>query len=191
MQQDELVTLVKKHYWHKIKPVRLETADGKTKSVMTYQFKSKLKDCDVPLKIVILFGSYGKKDQKKVHILITNNSRLSAQKIVDLYRLRWGIENCFRELKDFFMMDHYQVRKRRNIERHWVLCHVAWTLAYWVKQNGYLLKILLYSPESLNDVRRAINDIIGYYQTVSAAKNPAQLAKEMKIKSARIHSKAG
>ncbi|MBW1812002.1 MAG: IS701 family transposase [Deltaproteobacteria bacterium] len=191
MQQDELVTLVKKHYWHKIKPVRLKTQDGKTKTVMTYQFKGKLKDCHVPLKIVILFGPYGKKDQKKVHILITNNSRLSAQKIVDLYRLRWGIETCYRELKDFFMMDHYQVRNRQRIERHWALCHIAWTLAYWVKQNGYLRKILSYNPESLNDVRHAINDIIGFHQTVTAAKNPAQLAKKLKIKSARIHNKAG
>jgi len=60
-----------------------------------------------------------------------------------------------------------------------------------VKQNGYLRKIVSYKPGSLNHVRQAINDIIGFQQTVSAAKNPAQLAKKMKIKSARIHSKAG
>ena len=155
------------------------------------QSEGKLKDCHVPLKIVILFGPYGQKDQKRVHILITNKTRFSAQKIVALYRLRWGIENCYRELKDFFMMDHYQVRKRQRIERHWALCHIAWTMAYWVKQNGYLRKIVSYNPGSLNQVRQAINDIIGFQQTVSAAKNPAQLAKKMKIKSARIHSKAG
>jgi len=191
MQQDELVTLVKKYYWHKIKPIRIKTAEGKTKSIKTYFFKGKLKDCNVSLKFVILFGPYGKKDQKKVHILITNKSRLSAQKIVDLYRLRWGIENCYRELKDFFMMDQYQVRKRRRIERHWALCHVAWTMAYWIKQNGYLHKIVSYSAENLNQVRLAINDIIDFQQAISVAKRPEELAKKLKITSARIHNKAG
>jgi transposase len=191
MQQDELVTLVKKHYWHKIKPVRIKSPDGNTRTVMAYFFKSKLKDCNVPLKIVILFGPYGRKDPKKVHIMITNNSRLSLQRIVDLYRLRWSIEICFRELKDFFMMDHYQVRSRSRIERHWVLCHLAWTLAYWVKQNGYLIKILSYKPETLNEVRQAINDIMSFRQTVRDAKKPNQLAKRLKIKSQRMYAKAG
>jgi SRSO17 transposase len=191
MQQDELVTLVKKYYWHKIKPVRIKSPDGNIRTVMAYCFKSKLKDCHVPLKIVVLFGPYGRKDPKKIHILITNNSRLPLQRIVDLYRLRWSIESCFRELKDFFMLDHYQVRHRKRIERHWVLCHLAWTLAYWVKQNGYLSKVLSYSPETLNEVRKAINDIMTFQQTVRVAKRPGQLAERLKIKSKRIHAKAG
>jgi len=190
VQQDELVTLVKKYYWHKIKPVKIKGPAGKIKTVKAYHFKSKLKDCQVPLKFVILFGPYGHKDLKKVHILITNNSRLPMQKIVDLYRLRWKIETCFRELKDFFMLDHYQVRTQKRIERHWALCHLAWTLAYWVKQNGYLTKIMTYSPGSLNEVRQAINDIMIFQQTVSGAKKPAQLAQRLKIKSRRIHTKA-
>ena len=191
LQQDELVTLVKKHYWHKVKPARIKSPDGEIKTVVAYSFKSKLKDCQVPLKIVILFGPYGRKDPKKVHILITNNSRLPVQRIVDLYRLRWSIESCYRELKDFFMLDHYQVRTRKRIERHWALCHLAWTLAYWVKQNGYLMKTVAYCPGTLNEVRRAINDIMTFRDIVSAAKRPDQLAERLKIKSKRIHAKAG
>jgi hypothetical protein len=191
VQQDELVTLVKEYYWHKVKPVIMkETVDGPI-TAMTYQFEGKLKDCPVPLKIVILFGPYGDKDQKNIHILITNNSRFSAQKIVDTYRLRWGIENCYRELKDFFMMDQYQVRRKERIERHWTLCLLAWTLAYWVKQNGYLRKTISGIPRTLNEVKQALNNLICYPQIIKAAKDPDQLAQTMNIKSRRMKNRAG
>lgn len=191
VQQDELVTLVKEYYWHKVKPVIMkETEDGPIKA-MTYQFKGKLKDCSVPLKIVVLFGPYGDRDEKNIHILITNNTKRSAQKIIDTYRLRWGIENCYRELKDFFMMDQYQVRKKVRIERHWMLCHVAWTLTYWIKQNGYLRKTIAEVPRTLNEVKQALNNLISYSQIIKAAKNPDQLAQTMRIKSRRVKSRTG
>ena len=158
---------------------------------MTYQFKGKLKDCSIPLKLVILFGPYGDKDQKNIHILITNNTKLSAQKVIDTYRLRWRIEDCFRELKDFFMLDQYQVRKKERIERHWALCHLAWTLAYWVKQNGYLRKTISGVPKTFTDVKQALNNLICYPQIINAAKNPDQLAETMHIKSKRVKSRAG
>lgn len=190
VQQDELVTLVKKYYWDKIKPVTMnKTKKGPIKA-MTYQFKGKLKDCSVPLKFVILFGSYGKKDPKNIHILITNNTRYSAQNILNTYRLRWGIENCYRELKDFFMMDQYQVRKQERIERHWALCHVAWTLAYWVKQNGYLRKSIEGIPKTLNEVKQALDHLICYPQIIKAAKDPQLLATQMNIKSGKIINRA-
>lgn len=191
VQQDELVTLVKKYYWHKVKPVIMkETPDGPIKE-MTYQFKGKLKDCSIPLKFVILFGPYGEKDQKKIHILITNNTKRSAQKIIETYRLRWGIEDCYRELKDFFMLDQYQVRRKERIERHWALCHLAWTLAYWVKQNGYLRKTISGVPKTLNDVKQALNNLICYPQIINAAKDPNELAIKMHIKSKRMRNRAG
>ena len=191
VQQDELVTLVKKHYWHKVKPVIVkETTDGSIKE-MTYQFKGKLKDCSLPLKFVILFGPYGDRDQKRVHILITNNTKLSDQKVVDTYRLRWRIEDCYRELKDFFMMDQYQVRRKVRIERHWTLSLLAWTLAYWVKQNGYLRKTIFGVPETLNDVKQALNNLICYPQIIKAGKNPDHLAEKMNIKSRRMKNVAG
>ena len=96
MKQGEPVTLVRKHYLDKIKPMRFVNYDGKAKSIKSYQFAGQFKNSKVPLKFVILFGPYGKKDQKNVHILLTNRAMLSAQKTVTLYRLRWGIESCYR-----------------------------------------------------------------------------------------------
>ncbi len=55
---------------------------------------------------------------------------------------RWGIEQTFRELKDTFYFDHYQLRHKEEIMRYWMLCILAWSLVYWIKQNACLLKIL-------------------------------------------------
>ena len=65
---------------------------------------------------------------------------------------------------------------RPRIERYCVLCHLAWTLAYRIKHNGYLRKTFSYNPEPLDDVKQAINYIIVYQQTIDAAKTPHKLA---------------
>jgi hypothetical protein len=91
------VTLIKKHYCDKIKFVTLHT-DGSEVSHKTYSFEAKLKDCDVPIKFVVVFGKWNKDDDNKYHILITNNLRASAKMVITNYLLRWGIEHCFNDL---------------------------------------------------------------------------------------------
>ena len=86
-----------------------------------YSFEAKLKNCDVPIKFVVIFGKWNKDDDNKYHILITNNLRASAKTVVTNYLLRWGIEHCFKELKDTFYFDHYQVRHINKIDRYWNL----------------------------------------------------------------------
>ena len=98
IKPDELVTLIKKHYWDKIKYVTFKTTDGSEVSHKTYSFEAKLKDCDVPIKFVVIFGKWNKDDDNKYHILITNNLRASAKMVITNYLLRWGIEHCFKEL---------------------------------------------------------------------------------------------
>ena len=88
------------------------------------------------------------------------------------------------------MMDQYQVRKQERIERHWALCHVAWTLAYWVKQNGYLRKSIEGIPKTLNEVKQALDHLICYPQIIKAAKDPQLLATQMNIKSGKIINRA-
>ncbi len=75
----ELVTLIKKHYWHKIKYVKHKTKGGNEVSYKTYSFEAKLKDCNVPIKFVVVFGQWNKDDDKKLHILITNQLKASAK----------------------------------------------------------------------------------------------------------------
>src|SRR3989304_721782 len=64
-----------------------------------YSFEAKLKNCDVPIKFVVIFGKWNKDDDNKYHILITNNLRASAKTVVTNYLLRWGIEHSFKEIK--------------------------------------------------------------------------------------------
>ncbi|MFH1776246.1 MAG: transposase [Candidatus Omnitrophota bacterium] len=118
IQQDELVKLIKKHYPHKCRFFTSTSKDGKKKSWVFYTFKGLLKDCSVPLSIVVIFGKWDNQDDKNVHILISNQTRLATKTIISTYLLRWGIELIFRELKDVFSFDQYQVRHTKQIERY-------------------------------------------------------------------------
>ncbi|TVL95296.1 MAG: hypothetical protein CV082_11550 [Candidatus Brocadia sp. BL1] len=120
-----IVTLIKKHYWDKIKFVKFKTTDGSEVSHKTYSFEAKLKDCDVPIRFVVILGKWNKDDDYTYHILITNNLRASAKMVITNYLLRWGIEHCFKELKDTFYFDHYQVRHINKIDRYWNLVRLS------------------------------------------------------------------
>lgn len=189
VKPDELVTLIKKHYWHKIKFVKHKTKDGSEVSYKTYSFEAKLKDCTVPIKFVVVFGKWNRDDDKKFHVLITNQLKASAKTVIKNYLLRWGIEYCFKELKDTFYFDHYQVRHIAKIERYWNLCLIAWTLTYWIKQNAYLHKILETKPRTFNEYKQAINSLLEFSATNELSKNETLKNDYFKIKSNRIIKK--
>ena len=84
---------------------------------------------------------------------------------------RWGIEQTFRELKDTFYFDHYQVRHKEEIMRYWMLCILAWSLVYWIKQNACLLKILSDNLTSLNEYKQALFKLTLFSSYVYLAKN--------------------
>jgi hypothetical protein len=100
------------------------------------------------------------------------------------YLLRWGIEYCFKELKDTFYFDHYQVRHIDKIERYWNLCLIAWTLTYWIKQNAYLNKILETKPVTFNEFKQAINSLLEFSATSELSKNETLANEYFKIQSA-------
>jgi len=166
LKQDELVRLIKKHLWHKARFAHYRDAQ-----LPVYCFESKLKDCSVPIKAFVIFGSWSDKDARDIHILITNDTRMSYKKVVSLYMQRWGIEQMFRELKDTFYFDHYQVRHQEKIMRYWMLCILAWSLVYWIKQNACLLKILSYNPSTLNEYKQALFKLILFSSYTCLSKN--------------------
>jgi len=90
IKSDELVTLIKKHYWNKIKYVKFKTTDGSEVSHKTYSFEAKLKNCDVPIKFVVIFGKWNKDDDNNYHILITNNLRASTNALSKNEKLAVG-----------------------------------------------------------------------------------------------------
>lgn len=153
------IPILKEFYRHKFKSFTIQSKNY-SKNVLYYCFETKLKDCPVPVKILFIFDKWSDKDDKPFHVLITNQLNLSPENIFRIYALRWGIEESFHELKDSFCFDQFQVRHMKQISRHWILSFLAWSLAYWVKQNGYLSKTLVTSPDSINQTKEAIASLI-------------------------------
>ena len=85
------------------------------RSLAVYSFQSRLKSTDFPVKVFVVFGNLNAKDNRDVRTIVTNDLDLSAEKAVSTYLQRWAIERLFRELKDSFYFDHYQVRHKLKI----------------------------------------------------------------------------
>ena len=177
IKPDELVTLIRKSFKSKIRRITYKTKGGAEVCLPTYAFKAKLNDCDVALKFLVVLGKWNEEDDKKFHILITNQLEATSKSIMKTYLLRWGIEHCFKELKDTFNFDQYQVRHIKRIERYWNLCLLAWTLVYTVKQNAYLHKILETKPLTFNGHKSAINSLIDL-SSVTEILNNKETAKQ-------------
>ncbi|MFA4888627.1 MAG: transposase, partial [Candidatus Omnitrophota bacterium] len=166
IRADELVKLIKKYLWHK---ARMVEYNGKL--VPVYTLNVKVRDSQVKLKAFCIMGKWSEEDDKSYHILITNNLTLDHKKATALYRLRWGIEHAFQELKDSFYFDHYQVRHKEKIMRYWMLCLLVWTLIYWIKQNAYLHKTISCNASTCNDYKRAILTLIEFSSYAALRKN--------------------
>ncbi|HCD38137.1 MAG TPA: hypothetical protein DEQ77_05375 [Candidatus Omnitrophica bacterium] len=86
--------------------------------MLTYSFKSKLRDCSTEVQVILIFDKWSKTDDKDVHVLITIDLSMSVRSAILTYLLHWGIEESFRELKDTFCFDQYQVRHQEQIQKH-------------------------------------------------------------------------
>lgn len=186
---NEIIPLIKKFYPHKLKAVSIPHQDNKAKNVFTYSFNSKLKGCKTEVKVIFVFDKWSIEDDKDVHILITTDRNQSDRYCVLTYLLRWGIEESFRELKDTFCFDQYQVRHQKQIQRHWIMSFLAWTLTYWIKQNGCLSKILNEAPQTIGQCKQAIASLIIIDSAFLLSKNKDIAASLYNIKSERFKKK--
>jgi hypothetical protein len=186
---DDIIPLIRKYYSDKIKIVHIPTADGEDKPVHTYTFASKLKDCKTPVQVIFVFDKWSDTDDKDVHVIITTDVKMPARTAIITYLLRWGIEVSFRELKDTFSFDQYQVRHQEQIQRHWIMSFLAWTLAYWIKQNGCLSKILSEPLETIGEYKQAVASLIIIDSAFLLSKNKAMAASLYKIKSERFRER--
>jgi hypothetical protein len=191
IKQDELVKLIRSYYGHKLKPVTVAYPNGYKRSFLCYSFKSRLKDCSVGVKVVVAFGRFTDEDSRSMHVLITNDLIACAPAIVSKYTLRWGIERVFKELKDVFCFDQYQLRHTKQIERYWMLCFIAWSLIYWVKQNGYLNKTLKARLHSFNDYKKALCSLLLIGSGVFISKNKEFICTQCGLKSYRMKKALG
>lgn len=188
LQVNELVKLIKRMYYHKLKPLRIRTSEDTEQLVWMYSFKARLNDCSVPVKVVVMYGKWNKNDTQSVHVFVSNDTHLSYKAIISTYRLRWGIERIFQELKDVFCFDQYQVRFRPHIEKFWFLCITAWSLVYFLKQNNYLRDILKsHVPlDSFHDYKKAINSLLVLDSYALLSKNKPLACEYFPVKSKRF-----
>ena len=186
---DKIIPIIKEFYPHKLKSVSIPQADGTDKNILTYSFKSKLKDCSTEMQVIFIFEKWSKTDDKDVHILITTDPKMSVRSAILTYLLRWGIEESFRELKDTFCFDQYQVRHQEQIQRHWIMAFLAWTLTYWIKQNGCLSKILEQPPQTIGECKHAVSSLIIIDSSFLLSKNKDIAAHLYNIKSERFKKK--
>jgi hypothetical protein len=73
---------------------------------------------------------------KPVHvqkILMTNNLKLSAARIVELYDLRWQIELFFKELKSTLGLHQYRFQRFIKVERWVELCLITFLFLEWYR----------------------------------------------------------
>ena len=189
LRADQIIPLIKQFYPHKLKPVPIPQQDGSIKNVFTYSFDSKLKDCKTPVKVIFVFDQWSKTDDKNIHVLISTNLTMPVKSIIHTYLLRWGIEQSFRELKDTFCFDQYQVRHQKQIQRHWIMSFLAWSLTYWIKQNACLSKILCEPPQTLGQFKQAIASLIIIDSAFLLSKNKELAVSLFNIKSERFKKK--
>jgi len=186
---DKIIPLIKEFYPHKLKTAAIPQADGTDKNVLYYAFKSKLRDCSTEVQVIFIFDKWSSTDDKNTHILITTDLAMSGRSAILTYLLRWGIEESFHELKDTFCFDQYQVRHQEQIQKHWIMSFLSWTLAYWIKQNGCLSKILNEAPQSIGECKRAVASLIIIDSSFLLSKNKELAAALYNIKSERFKKK--
>jgi hypothetical protein len=186
---DKIIALIKEFYPHKLKTVAIPQADGTDKNTLYYSFKSKLRDCSTEVQVIFIFDKWSNTDDKDIHILITTDLNMPVRSAILTYLLRWGIEESFRELKDTFCFDQYQVHHQEQIQRHWIMSFLAWTLAYWIKQNGCLSKILNEPPQTIGECKQAVASLIIIDSSFLLSKNKELAASLYNIKSERFKKK--
>src|SRR3989339_1222716 len=183
---DKIIPLIKEFYSHKLKAVSVPQSDGSDKNVFTHSFKSKLRDCSTEVQVIFIFDKWSTTDDKDTHILITTDLAMSVRSAILTYLLRWGIEESFRELKDTFCFDQYQVHHQKQIQRHWIMAFLAWTLTYWIKQNGCLSKILSSPPQTIGECKQAVASLIIIDSAFLLSKNKELATSLYKIQSQRF-----
>ena len=156
VRADELVKLVPPH---KMRKVTALNSAGKEISFWCFTYTTKVKGLKGKKKIVVAKGSWDDRDEKVWHVFATNHLSLNTEQVIHRFSLRWKIECLYRELKDSFYFDHFQVRKIHRIDRHWHLCMLSHSFLYWVRCNGYLSKRVPENIETLNEYKRAFNSL--------------------------------
>lgn len=90
---------------------------------------------------------------------ITNNFEEKPESIINRYKMRWNIDNFYRQAKDNLAFDQFQVRNGLSILRHWTMVFLAYT--FWVhsKLKGVFSKIYQGTINSLAEFTKLMQNL--------------------------------
>ena len=131
----------------------IKTIDDKNKNYIAYVYQTKVlhKKFRDKLNVVIIVRVNRKTGKKKNIILFSNDLELSAQKIIDIYSLRFQIEFNFRDTKQFFGLSDF-----KNIKKEQLCNAINLSLFMTLLSKILLLKYRTYFKNkklSINDLK--------------------------------------
>ena len=102
------------------------TIEGETQSVTDKVVRTKM--CPVDVRIVVIRKRRKPSQPYRYFCLWTSDLRLSVEDVIRHYRNRWQIETAFRDVKENFGFDTYQLRNPQSLNRFVQLSFLAATL---------------------------------------------------------------
>lgn len=110
---------------HRLRYSMMDIA-GKTYSVASKIVRTKM--CPADVRLVVIRTRPKKSKPYRYFLVFTTDMTLETSQIVKHYRHRWQIETAFRDVKQNFGFDKYQVKSRKSINRFVQLSFVAASL---------------------------------------------------------------
>ena len=120
---------------------------GKPYQVASEVVRTKM--CPAVVRLVVIRTRPKRSKPYRYFCVFTTDMTLEIPKIVEYYRQRWQIETAFRDAKQHFGFDAYQVKSRKSINRFVQLSFVA----------ASLTKLIFYLPSQDASDRLSVKEV--------------------------------
>ena len=117
---------------HKMR-FKTQKIDGQLLSVAEAICRTKM--CPQIVRLVVVRTKRKKSKPYRYFVVFTTDLQLNIESILRYYRLRWQLETAFRDAKQNFGFDAYQVKSERSINRFVQLSFVATSITQWLFVN--------------------------------------------------------
>jgi len=104
--------------------------EGQTVSVAGAILRTKM--CPQPVRLVVKRTRPKRGKPYRYFMVYTTDLELPVETILRYYRLRWELETAFRDMKQNFGFDAYQVQSHKSISRFVQLSFVAASMTQWL-----------------------------------------------------------
>jgi hypothetical protein len=119
----------KRIHWPKMRFKALKI-EGQMISVASAIGRTKM--CPEVVRLVVVRTKPKKSKPYRYFVVFTTDLTLSVESILEYYRLRWQLETAFRDAKQHFGFDSYQVKSEKSINRFVQLSFVAASITQWL-----------------------------------------------------------